>query len=283
MEANTAAINICKPKDVSVFLSRIDPADSDAAFRMDVGENIEELHTVCSGDTVVGLALIDDDTKGYLYLYIFPEYRRKGYGTLAAHAAQQQIQASPLVSLTTVYGSNNPAAERFAEKCGFAKKYSSALMTYPGTPFEDKALPVRQYRDEDFDDAFALSSEAFHLMRLSTGCFPDSVINTPDGKTRQLWAETAEERYVYVLNGEVIGYARIDGAELDTVAIKPARQGQGLGREFVKYLTNIILKQEDEAPFLYCVVGNRKARQLYDSLGYREVTCNTYAVKKFEH
>ncbi|MBR4291149.1 MAG: GNAT family N-acetyltransferase [Oscillospiraceae bacterium] len=276
-------IKICKMDDVSEYISHIDCADADAEFYTAVSENSEEVYTICDCDKVVGLSIIEDDTEGYLYVYIFSKYRNNGYGYLAACAAEQQMQSSPRLSITTAYDANNKIAERFAQKCGFAKTFASSLMRYQGDLFEEKSLPVRKYQDKDFIDAFTLTAEAFHIMRLGTGCFPNSVMSKPNDEARQLWADTADERYVYELDGEIVGYAHIDGAELDAVAIKTSHQGQGIGREFVKYLTNVIIENRSGEPFLYCVVGNKKARQLYGSLGFKEVTCNAYAVKRFEN
>lgn len=278
--ANT--IQICKMDDVSKYISQVDSAETSEDFCSAVSENIEEVYAIRNGDTVIGLSLIEDDAEGYIYIYIFPEYRNNGYGYLAACAAEQQMQSSPLVSITTSYDNNNKIAERLAEKCGFAKTFASAFMKYSGEMFEGSFPAIQPYRDEHFADAFTLSAEAFHRMRLEAGCFPDSVISTPSDEARQLWAETADDRYVYVLNDEIVGYAHIDEAELDTVAIRISHQGQGLGKAFTKFLTNVILEKQMGEPFLYCVVDNRKARQLYTSLGFKEVSCNAYAVKKFE-
>ena len=106
-------------------------------------------------------------------------------------------------------------------------------------------------------------------------------MDTPTEEERAFWAATAEERYLFEADGRIVGYARIDGTELSTIAIDRAHQGRGFGREFTKYLTNLVLEKKAGEPYLYCVVGNRKARQLYDSLGYEEVRRNVYAVKKF--
>ena len=144
--------------------------------------------------------------------------------------------------------------------------------------FEEKALPVRKYREEDFVAAFTLEDEAFHEMRLGTGCFPDSKRSEPSEDMRNFYAEHAEGEYVYLEGDEIIGFAQIDGAELSSVSIKLSHQGKGLGRDFTKFLVNRIL-EKGETPFLYCVVGNDKARRLYESLGFKEISCNTYAEK----
>lgn len=266
-----------KIPDVSAYLPRIDGKDADADFRNDVPKNSDDIYAVCDGDQVVGLACIR--AEGFLYVYIFAEHRHKGYGSFAAQAAEQQACAGPVTSLSTAYDSRNEIAAGFAQKRGFIKKFSTSVMVYPGEKFDIPALPVRKHQDADFPEAYTLSSEAFHRMRLETGLFPDSVPYPADEEARRYCAETADERYVYMLDQEIIGCAHLDGAEIDNVAIKIPHQGKGHGKAFVKFLVNEILDQKIGTPFLYCLVANRKARHVYDSLGFVETACNVYAVK----
>lgn len=278
-EMNIKDVKICKIQTASEYLPMMDQEDADAEFYGAVSENDADVYAVCAQDKVVGLSYMSGDVKGFLYVYIFPQYRNRGYGQAAVRLSERRMDSLKWESVTTCYEMNNGRARKFARACGFVKEFSSAYMKYNGKSFEEKLPPVRQYRDEDYGEAQRLSAEAFHQMRLSTGCFPDSVPETPSAAMRQHWADTAEDRYVYVLGDEIVGYAHIDGAELSCVAIKTARQGQGLGREFVKFLVNKLLGEGHREPFLYCVVGN-KARRLYDSLGFREAACSEYAKKR---
>lgn len=272
-------VKICKIQAVSDYLPMMDEEDADAEFYGAVSENDEDVYAVCNRDEVVGLSYIIGDTEGFLYVYIFPKYRNRGYGRAAVRLSERQMDFSKLESITTCYDINNEAAREFARACGFVKEFSSAYMEYSGERFEEKILPIRQYRDEDYVQAQKLSAEAFHKMRVGTGCFPNSVPAGPNAEMRRRWADTARDRYVYVLGDEIVGYACLDGAELSSVAIKITRQGGGLGREFVRFLVNRLLEKGCGKPYLYCVVGN-KARHLYDSLGFREAACGEYAKKR---
>lgn len=134
-----------------------------------------------------------------------------------------------------------------------------------------------KYENKDYIEAFTLSDEAFHLMRLSTGHFPDSKLSEPSEKSRQNWLKEADSSYVYAINDEIVGYANLEHYTIDPVSIKVSHQGKGLGKNFVKYLTNVILEKEESKPSLWCVVGNIKAKKLYDSLDYKEVETITIA------
>jgi [ribosomal protein S18]-alanine N-acetyltransferase len=89
------------------------------------------------------------------------------------------------------------------------------------------------------------------------------------------WSELAHvpaTRYYVVLDdgGQVVGYAGLSavGAEADvqTVAVRPDRQGQGLGRVLVearrRRCHRVMLEVRDE---------NEAARALYEQLGFEEV------------
>ena len=63
------------------------------------------------------------------------------------------------------------------------------------------------------------------------------------------------------------------------MSVKPDCQGKGVGKAFVKYIVNMLLYTGYESISLYCVVGNNRARHLYDELGFSQVYCNNYAKK----
>ncbi len=273
-------IEFVKLDDIMQYLESVDRDETgEEAFEW-LEENGEEIHAIRANDMVVGLAIIVDDVEGFLYVYIFPAQRNKGYGKLAVDAAEQRMKDASAEDVETIWNHGDEHAKRFAERNGYRMTYASAMMAYRGEPFPEEELPIRQYRDEDYPEAFALSADAFQTMRLSTGWFPDSVTAQPSEASRKGWANAAEEEYVYVLGGEIVGYARLAETKIDSVSIKIPHQGKGLGRKFVTYLTNRILEKGEGEPVLWCVVGNDKARALYDSLGYEEVCRNDFAVKK---
>ncbi len=275
-----SAISVRKTDGAARYLPCVDRLETNAEFYEAVSENDEEVRVICCGERTVGLAIVSGGgEEGYLYVYVFPEYRNNGFGCAAVKCAEQEIFSPELKKIYASYRADNEAARRFAEKCGYPKKYSSSHMAYHGERFALAELPIRQYQDGDYAQAFALSAEAFHKMRLETGCFPDSVPGEPSDEGRRSWAETAEERYVYEAGGELVGYAHLDGSELDSVSIKISRQGEGFGKNFVRFLVNRIMEKEQDDPTLWCVNGNDKARRLYDSLGFQEDGCEAFAIK----
>ncbi|MBR4435884.1 MAG: GNAT family N-acetyltransferase [Clostridia bacterium] len=279
-QANEKKIELRKAETPSKYLTRIPKVDMESDFYEEVEKNSEELFEIVADGEVIGLAYVEDEEDAYIYIYIFAEHRGKGYSYPAALAAERSIKTVPPKSIHTGYDANNAIAKRLAEKCGYAPKYASALMKYGGEKFDEDELPIRHYREEDFDEAYTLTDEAFHKMRLETGQFPDSKQTPPTEKTRENWSKAAEDSFIYVVDGEMVGRARLSGRELANVAIKIARQGEGFGRKFVKYLTNRLIEKGLGEPALWCIVGNDKARKLYESLGYRETDRAEYSAKR---
>lgn len=272
-------ITIQKAINPAEYLSQIDRNDTDADFIHDVSENDDAIHSILTQDEVVGLAVIDEGKNAFLYIYIFPEHRSKGYGTSAIALIEERMKKHEPVNIMTYYNDDNGAAKAFAEKYGYIKKYASDYMVYSKLPFETEPAPVRQYQDTDYPEAHSFYAEAFHIMRLGTGCFPESVPEAPNEQMRKYWSETDTERLVYLMDEEIVGYAHIVGDEISSVSIKPEYQGKGIGEKFLKHIVNKLLDEGHQKLYLYCVVGNNNARHLYDKLGFEKVYRNNYAVK----
>lgn len=262
------------------LLPYIDKKDADAEFLHDLKAGNEDIYVIECQNSPVGAAIAAPGKTSLLYIYIFQAHRRKGYGHAAASLLKLEICTPCTETVMSSCRSGDPAAYALTRHLGFKKEYSSDFMIRSGPRFHLPPLPVRQYRDEDYSAAHALYAEAFHRMRLSTGCFPDSVPEPPSDGMRKYWAETASERLVYEQDGEIIGYAHLVGNEISSVSIKPEFQGKGFGKRFVQYLVNFLLDAGHSETALYCVVGNANARRLYDSLGFLPVYRNDYFQKK---
>ena len=273
-------ITIGKPVNSTKYLTQIDKNEADADFVNAVSENSEDVYVISHRETTVGLALLEGGIHAFLYVYIFPDYRRRGFGRTAVSLLEQELDRYHPVDIFTNYRTDDPIAAAFARNCGYRKEYSSAYMVYSGPGFARESVPVRQYQDQDYDETHSFYAKAFHLMRLSTGLFPDSVPNPASEKERKYWANTAEERLVYLDGDEIIGYAHIEGSEIGSISVKPDRQGQGVGKKFLKQLVNMLLDAGYTSISLYCVVGNDRAWHLYDKLGFTQEYCVDFAKKK---
>jgi len=267
-------IKIEKINDITPYLPLIDQKEVDFLYQ-DFKENGDTIFGILADDVVVGLAIIID-SDDFMFPYIFLKYRYQGYGYLAVLEIEKKMNKE---SLETIFDYYSEEMRKFAKKCGYSSNWGSSRMVYNGKKFVIPELYVRNYQDEDYLEVFYLSHEAFHAMRVSTGCFPDSKVGEPSEESRQAWLKYKDDTFIYIVNNEIIGCAELEDAELDTISIKISEQGKGYGKLFTKYMTNMLIDRGYKNPVLWCVVGNKKARALYDSLGYKETSCWAFANK----
>ena len=107
---DTGDIRIFKEPDVAKYLPRIRRRVENEDFYKEVAENSGDVFTVALWDEVIGLVYMDDDTEGFLYVFIFPEHRRRGYGFAAARAAEGLMKTTQPKSILTGYPADDEAA-----------------------------------------------------------------------------------------------------------------------------------------------------------------------------
>ncbi|OPA79092.1 GNAT family N-acetyltransferase [Paenibacillus selenitireducens] len=233
-------------------------------------EEPELLITAFIEDKLVALAQVNEPaSQSYLTVFVSPPFRRQGIGTAMVKYAENALRVGGTQKVRSSFRAGHQSSLAFARKLGYDKYFSTAYMQRAGDSFPLKELPVKQYTDEDYLLSQSLYAIAFHEMRVRVGCFPDSVIEQPSEKGRRAWKEDAENRFVYEINGEIVAYSRLCGNEISSISVRTDYQGLGIGRKFVMYLCNEIYQRGSGTVDLCCVVGN-DARNLYDSLGFRE-------------
>ncbi len=131
-----------------------------------------------------------------------------------------------------------------------------------------ESLPYecRKMTTDDIERILALERICFSLP-WTRGAFEDDLAN-----------ELAEY-YVLVDNNEIIGYCGmwivIDEAHITNVCIAPEYRRRQLAKNLMKYMMGKALLRGAEMMTLEVRVGNTAAKQLYESLGFRE-----YGIRK---
>lgn len=201
-----------------------------------------------------------------LMIFVASERRRQGIGTAILHCVEEQFAGG---KISGFYNAQCNVAEAFAKKHGYVRHYDCAYMEYTGESFPVGPIPVRPYADADYLECQSVRANAFHRMRVAVGDFPESEVAQPSEDDRRAWAEEAENYFLYMDCGEVVGVGCLTGNEIFSVSVRCDRQGQGIGQKFIPYLANVLLRRGYRTIALECVVGN-PARRLYDRLGFQE-------------
>ena len=247
--------------------------DVEAGFVRAVKGRNGNVQCIKVDDEIVGVLQLATSKKAFVYIYVFPEFRKAGIGQSALRLCEEKAFSNGCGQVSTMYRTDRIAGRLFAEKSGYRRTYSMAYMEYSGTRFTTEEEPIREYRDGDYESAHEMYAKAFHEMRVSVGDFPDSVIEKQSDKMRQHWARTSNERLVYTTDGMIIGYAHIAGNEIGSVSVAIPYQGHGLGRNFVKAICNKILDDGYDVVTLYCVVGNRAKKAIWESGVQGKIRC----------
>ncbi|NQX58065.1 GNAT family N-acetyltransferase [Paenibacillus qinlingensis] len=248
------------------------------SYDVDAGENLNRLLaknpelfiSVFIEEKLVALAQVNEpSTLSYITVFVDPQFRRQGIGTATVKFAEMRLQKGGTHKIRSSYQAGHQSSIAFASKLGYDNTFSSAFMQRTGNPFPLEMLPVRKYSDEDYLSSQSLYATAFHEMRVRVGRFPDSVIAQPSEEERIAWKESAGDRFVYEINGEIIAYSHLSGNVLSSISVRTDFQGHGIGRKFVIFLCNEIYQRGHNNVDLWCVAGNY-ARSLYDTLGFKE-------------
>ena len=265
-------------KDYEKAIKFLDLEDADVEFISALKEKKRNLYSIFNDDKLVGGVQISEGKEAFVYVFIDPNFRCKGIGSEVLNLCETKLGDGETEQIVTTYKVDNVGAKAFAINFGYKRKFSSTHMEYTGRHFDIPELPIRGYRDEDYKSAHEMYAIAFHEMRVTVGDFPESIIQQPSDKMREYWTRTADDRLIYVQDGEIVGYAHSVGSEISSVSVKSTYQGQGIGRNFMKYLCNKILTEGNQSVALSCVVGNG-AKNLYESLGFKELYTADYATK----
>ena len=261
----------------------VDESEADAEFIGAVKDLAEDAFTVFNDDKVIGYAQCVTCEEAFAYVYIFKALRRQGFGSAAISAAEQMLQEKGAKRIVCCCDNSDERVKNFLQALGYRIDFPSCYMEYQGAPLatgSQKAV-FRQYRPEEYEKIHAFDAEAFHRMRLSTPWFPDSTPEAPTEEMKAEWAETAQERFVYELDAEAIGYAHLEDEEIDSISIAPAFQGKGYGRAFLTEIVDYLITDKEETTIgLWCVAGNEAAHSLYLSVGFKETCCSMYLSKE---
>ncbi|GKX66375.1 GNAT family N-acetyltransferase [Inconstantimicrobium mannanitabidum] len=238
----------------------------------------ETLAVVYIEREIVAVALIIPGKKvSCLIVFAATQYRRKGIGKSVVQYYENKL-CKETSKIITNFHADNEMSKKFARKLGYERNFSSAYMKHTQGKFAIGELPVRLYIDEDYPKSHALYAQAFHEMRIKVGDFPDSIVEQPSERNREAWSADTANRFTYEENDEIAAHGHLEGNEMGSVSVRTDLQEQGIGKKFVMYLCNEIYNRGYKEVVLWCVIGNN-ARELYDSLGFRELYIAEFAYK----
>lgn len=232
------------------------------------------------GDRLVGCGFhgeADPEGGAMCQVFVHPDARRRRIGSTLLWRLQERMTQQGIRKLICDF-EKNPAEIAFAEVKGLVPYFASRYMSYCGERCPVDAMPVEPYRDEDYEEVQKLVSEAFYQMQQKAG-FPNPVPEPPSEQQRREYLDNASHLFVYRQQGEIIGFVSLDEDEIDCIAVRVDKQGQGIGKKLLLFATNELFSRGYQKIYLWVVVGNPAIR-LYHRMQWVVESTHIFAGKE---
>jgi len=234
-----------------------------------------------NGVTVAFLSIDGFKRKAETTIFVSKDYRRMGIGTeLIAKADKLLSQNEAVERSMGACLDGERSSLQFLYKNGFYISYSSYIMEHEGEPLPESHTSIRQYEDDDYLIFHGISEIAFYKMHERVGILP-SYYFPPNERERKSFVEDRNNRFVMLIDEEIVAVGVIDGSELSHISVHPDLQSHGYGRAFVSFLVNEIMRRGEKIVNLGVVKGN-PAKKLYESLGFKEKSLYHWLTKYYK-
>jgi ribosomal protein S18 acetylase RimI-like enzyme len=234
-----------------------------------------------AGDDVEDLLWWDDDRlSGFLGLYAFgeptveiagmvdPSARRRGIATELFEAALPICRARRHERALLVTPRGSVAGREFALSRGAVLEHSEHALVLLDAPTDGPADPRLTLRT-------ATLADVSDLTRLL-----DAAFGGPSSDLAARLAEDSSRTLVVELQGAAVGTVRVtrdqDTCGIYGLAVDPAWQGRGIGRDVLRRVCRELRDEGIRRIGLEVAVENDHALRLYSSLGFTQTTTEDY-------
>lgn len=226
----------------------------------------DEAYLCLFGNRLIGFFswYSSDGTEANINGMVHPDFRRKGVFNTLLKRALPEMQATGIQVCRFRIPFNSEPGIAFIKHLGASlhtSEFSMNLKQFQADASNHSAFILRLADDQDLEFMITCSSQAF---------------GDSDTWTRNYFARTREpERVGYIAsdNLEPIGMIRVNYLNRDTAVIHdlcvlPPHQGKGYGRKILNGVVKLLLEQKCSTIRLGVVTDNRRALNLYHSIGF---------------
>ena len=218
---------------------------------------------------------------GFVFIYIFEEFRRKGIGTRAYRYVERQFKETGCNWWTSYPASDS--ADAFALAVGFDYINKNYYMEHNDMPVDVPSEGIRECTSADFSAADELWRREYADMHIRIGLPYKKREETEEMKAEAYSDFCAHLGNYYVIeeNGKIVAYGALfsDGSGIGAVAVDREHTGKGYGTQMAAFLTNECIRRGCKKPCLYCEHGNDDAIHIYKKLGYTIISCESGGIK----
>ncbi len=137
-------------------------------------------------------------------------------------------------------------------------------MEYTGSGFEKSGIECIPYDGRYFSEYQQMMNEGYRPLRKAIRIKPWDCMEALE----ELQEEEVPCVYLLVRDGKLIGSIGVYGNELDNLVVAREYQNQGFGTKLVLWGMERIREQNGEPITLSVVEWNKKAKRIYDALGF---------------
>lgn len=245
----------------------------------------DTIKLIFNNDCLVGWVHLDLPVSilysGFVFLYVAPQYRRKGIGTYAYRQAENQLK-----TIGCNWWSSYPeseVADKFAISVGFDYTNTNSCLVHDGSIVSACTDGIRTCRTEDYPTVPDLWSREYAAMHTRIGR-PFHKKELSDVERKEAYHNFCKNRnnyFVIEVNKKIIGMGSLfnDNSGIGSLAVDSTYSGNGYGTRLATFLTGECIKRGCQNPCLYCEAGNDNAMHIYQKIGYVEQSRESIAIK----
>ena len=278
-------------ENAEIIIRKYTAGDSDVLKSAITNDNPRYMEDLAADHSKLTVAEYNGAVAGYLwtsvsmghcqaFVYVSPEYRRRGIGTALCHEAEKKFREQTEIKEMWGYYYDFETI-KFTDKLGFYFTSSTLEMEYRGGLIpEQKRDMIRECREEDFSRYAYLWGKGYHETQVKVG-YPDSKQEEATEEKRQQFADSLysphDSSYVLEENGKIVGMGSINWDNyIGSLAVDKESANKGYGTALAIFMTNEILRRGHTFAGLSCEAKNTNARHIFDKIGYK-ITETSYA------
>lgn len=216
------------------------------------------------------------EKKADVLLYVVPDARRKGIGTLLYNHIMKQDYGVKLTFIKTRFRVDKDDATFFYKGIDYKKWYGMHDLYYNGSLQPKSDLQFVAYEDKYFEQYAEGLRKSFYEMRKVHDFQPHLCCELNNEKREEL-LKNKEQIFILINNETLIASAIVDNSGfLDDIFVIPSYQGKGYGRLITQFAINKAISKGINKIETSVVEWNAIAFKLYQSLGFSKIQTTHY-------
>jgi GNAT superfamily N-acetyltransferase len=216
------------------------------------------------------------ENKADVLLYVVPDARRKGIGTLLYNQIMKQEYGVKLTFIKTLFRVDKDDATFFYKGLGYKKWYGMHDLYYNGSVHPKSDLQFVAYEDKYFEQYAEGLRKSFYEMRKVHDFQPHLCCELNNEKREEL-LKNKEQIFLLINNETLIASAIVnDNGFLDDIFVIPSYQGKGYGGLITQFAINKAISKGINKIETSVVEWNARAFKLYQSLGFSKIQTTHY-------